>query len=242
MTISRGIRISQERSAHVTSRVYVLKEVVLEFIRSRPVTESLPGVADFAVFPQIKAILEKPKSKDVTRKSFDAVKPLLPQVAEHWKRTATTQLLKHLVVGRDDDGNLKTSGNPGDLELAVTWFFCPSCERELTFPGVLEHRCTRRQGTLNLTPTTREDDFLNGIRLATSETTWNRESELIFAARRSTIAHHLIALCGKDPHVTTTKHMDELNPRFVCRDCSLLNGEIQIMTWRRAVRNLTSMP
>ena len=89
---------------------------------------------------------------------------------------------------------------------------------------------------LNLTPATRDDDFFNGMRLATFKAPWNRHSELEYNHLSSAVAHHLVTICGKDPRATTTREMDEVNPRFVCRKCSTRDQEFLIMTWRRAVR------
>lgn len=231
MTNVRNHRVTRERCGHLLDRVRLLREIVMEFIQSRPPTEPPPGVADIAISPQFRAILEKPKDEAVTQETFKSVKPTLPQVVEQWRYAAMAQLLKLL------DGRLT---NFKRLELATSWFSCRDCGRELTFPRVLHHGCTKVQGMLNITPTTCDDDFLNGIWLGIHEAPWNQQSQLAFSYHCSIYAYYLTAACGKNPETTTAQEMDELSPRFVCRLCSTSHGESLIMTWRRAVRKLHS--
>lgn len=230
----RESRLSRERHSHFIDRVDILKRVILNYVTRGPSPECIPGVPDFAMHPRIRAILEQPEDVVVTGSSFTDLESYLPFVSLDWFHAVRNRLLK-IIHGSGHTNALRLEL----LELATTWFFCPSCNKSLSFPRVLHHYCAQRQGGPFPEPTDAEGSLWNAIWWSTSQTPWNCRSELTYDRRYPPIAAHLVSLCDKDPVSTTAQTMDDLDPRFVCIRCTFnekrMHKDFVSMSWRRAV-------
>ena len=121
---------------------------------------------DMASFPEFRKIIESPPDVNVTQKSFEKLRPLLPAMLSDW----TTQV-EGLLRGRVVD-ILATHGIPiptdrltdglDPLSLAVAFMFiCKDCKTGRQFPEVISHSCSL-QKFHNCEEAILEDDSVAG--------------------------------------------------------------------------------
>lgn len=110
------------------------------------------------------------------------------------------------------------------------------------FPEYMHHGCN----TITARPSVEEelelDECMVVQRLPNNmfkRVPW-RGSHLKFDCKASVAVNHVLLACGLDWEKTTTKELDELDPRVVCLKCNFgqrCDGErrCSVMSWRYAV-------
>ncbi|KAJ7024421.1 hypothetical protein C8F04DRAFT_162777 [Mycena alexandri] len=144
------------------------------------------------------------------------------------------------------------------LELAACVFSCEDksdvhCRFEhyqdgaypvMWFPEFIHHPCnTIEVGKLN----DDDDESPNPLFQALKTLKWYRRREwssdsIFFNEKASKVVKRILFACGLDHQVTTTREMDELDPRFICLKCSYgakCDGQRprKVMSWRHAVQH-----
>lgn len=200
-----------------------------------------PILADIAMFPEIRAIVELPNEAQVTFKSvFDD----LPSMVARWHAKLKTQLGEELKCsfrklsldghaawseGELEDGEASTL-----VDLAVSLFRCRKCHRDLIYPSLISHYCERRAAGSS-------DVYLHTVLVVAGCCPWSPENiDCYTTAYAVTLLRAITNLIGLDWKTVTCKEMDECEERFICT-CSLCADSVAsppVMTWRHVVNSL----
>ncbi|KAH6903613.1 hypothetical protein BKA70DRAFT_1300413 [Coprinopsis sp. MPI-PUGE-AT-0042] len=119
--------------------------------------------------------------------------------------------------------------------------FTYSC---MWFPEFMHHGCNTLVTRPILEKELELDECMVVERFPGSSTKrgpWKRD-HLTFDWKASVVVNHILLACGLDWKETTTKQLDELDPRVVCLKCNFgqrCDGErrCSVMSWRYAVRH-----
>lgn len=237
---ARTERLAKERCGNLSRRVSIVSTVVGAYKVSRPPFEIIPNATDFCFMPEFREILDLPQEYVLGEHTFDALIPRFPECIERWRRSVSRELLDKLPPL--DDGVKEGVVDFSRLELASTWFLCHWCDRSghghrINYPRVLVHKCmTETTFGFDWMSDTPDADLHNACLENFEAVPWQlgglklRWDEKLFSDVRK-----VLEACGKDINTTTTREMDELDPRLVCSAC-LTSSQVQIMSWRTAVR------
>ncbi|KAI0949926.1 hypothetical protein AcV7_008552 [Taiwanofungus camphoratus] len=236
---ARTERLAKERCGNLSRRVSIVSTVVGAYKVSRPPFEIIPNATDFCFMPEFREILDLPQEYVLGEHTFDALIPRFPECIERWRRSVSRELLDKLPPL--DDGVKEGVVDFSRLELASTWFLCHWCDRSghghrINYPRVLVHKCmTETTFGFDWMSDTPDADLHNACLENFEAVPWQlgglklRWDEKLFSDVRK-----VLEACGKDINTTTTREMDELDPRLVCSAC-LTSSQVQIMSWRTAV-------
>ncbi|KAH9952089.1 hypothetical protein B0H21DRAFT_13030 [Amylocystis lapponica] len=236
MLNARATRLAKERCVRISTRLPLVCDVILGFIKSRPMDEYLPGVADFCAMPEVLDILALPIDVEVTEGTLAPVEAKFPELVTRWRADMMQRVLALMPPGAADD---RVTGL-ARLDLATTWFRCGKCDAlPIGYPRVMVHECTAQvhDDALDVVSEAPEAELRNALKLTLDELPWSSEAAgLVFDEEVSRRARMLIKTCGKDPDVTTAREMDELDGRFVSADCATRGlDSLSVMTWRAAL-------
>ncbi|CAK5264322.1 unnamed protein product [Mycena citricolor] len=215
-------RIAKERAALILVRKGVANNVLRNYKRSQlPWTEVMPSAGDFHRLTQIEDILNHPTEIGVDEKSFDVLLPEFPAMFATWRERLETEMVALFRKRNRTDSSSKSDQEVSDtLRLATTVFHCNSCGSgsalPLFWPRVLGHRCLTGSSLSSM------PYFLSLLSngLSDDRTLWHTSS-LMMHKRAPSVIRLLVALCGKDPDVTTVEEMDASSARFACHHCAL---------------------
>ncbi|OBZ71446.1 hypothetical protein A0H81_08517 [Grifola frondosa] len=138
---TRERRLKEERETALKSRLYILRNMIIDYKKETPrtvETEFLPRFAEFAFMPEFKALIDVPSSTKVTLDIFLPLRASMPKFIARWQADSKAKLAAIV------DKRIGISKDP--LNLAIAVFTCSSCKRLLRYPEVVAHRCLRQQG------------------------------------------------------------------------------------------------
>ncbi|KAJ3492361.1 hypothetical protein NLI96_g11 [Meripilus lineatus] len=204
----------------------------LQFARAR----------DMASFPEFRKIIESPPDVNVTQKSFEKLRPLLPAMLSDW----TTQV-ERLLRGRVVD-ILAAHGIPiptdrltdglDPLSLAIAFMFiCKDCKTGRQFPEVISHSCSL-QKFHNCEEAILENDSVAGYEWCASEVLGEGDGIQNRVDLAVEAAVSVIKMYGYDPSEVTAETMDQSDIRLTCRrNCRQrwVDQVPEVMHWRRAI-------
>ncbi|EAU88068.2 hypothetical protein CC1G_10841 [Coprinopsis cinerea okayama7 len=200
----RRKRLARERSRVLDSRCSLMKQMYASFVESQPLHAILPGVADFATIPQLKAVLENPDLEaPVTLADFDIGEEAMLQFVRQWREEKDNELLGIL-----RQSSIGAQATKETLHLATTLFNCKTCNVPISYPRILVHTCNFARNSGTPDPSTiferlkAEPWNLGGDRISFHEAAHKR-AKLILKA------------LNKEPD-TTYEQLMELNPFVEC--------------------------
>ncbi|KAG8896950.1 hypothetical protein FRC00_004990 [Tulasnella sp. 408] len=192
----------------------------------------LPQASDFLDLPMIKAVIQD-DGDDVSPGIFDDAFDELPVFLDEWRRVRRVDLARML---------LESQAAPGDAQDAVT------AEKD----GIL-HLATSFFSTCRRCPGSRYgEDSIHWMstmhrhfaRTGRSHAYWIYMNSPCTGMKCIRVvpeyiegANLLVQAVGLDPKTATTLDMDEIDPRFWCKDCSMLrNGNPNVArSWRNCI-------
>ncbi|KZT63864.1 hypothetical protein DAEQUDRAFT_770195 [Daedalea quercina L-15889] len=192
-----------------------------------------PKLADIALMPEFRDIVESTNDVDVNRRSFRDALAHLPALTERFNRQRKNTLLE-LMAERLGYRGVQMHL----LELAVAWFHCDKCDKYMRWHNVLAHQCQRPYYA-----DTEREDFADPYEWDAAEASmfhaWSAKDLRPILAEDLSVLRSLIVACGLDPDTATAEEMDVLDARFVCEEIPVpwarkSEGQL-VMNWRRAV-------
>ena len=224
----KAARIRVGRVPILKARLKTLWTVRRNIAREFSDIKFFPRQRDFALLPDVRAIIDVPNDHEITEESFNPLRDTLRDSIAQWiaeKKTFVETLIRQSV-------NLdpKSDISPWDLAMSLG-LRCLKCYHSLSFPGFLVHKCQyiRRDDS-------KRKDMYEGIvdQLNVAEAAIPPNFQHVTVDTE--FMGDIIRLCGQDPEKVTMAEMDKLPTRFTCVDCNKGNT-VQVMTWRTAVRS-----
>lgn len=221
----REKRLDRERMQTLKARYLLAANVLKTYTLQRPITDIIPGMADVCEMPPFKTVIwDTPMDVEVTEIAFESAMEQLPQLINRWRDDKDTELLHVL------DPSFQLEKDREQLDLVTSQFHCQKCCRVIAYPRILIHKCMTTYGPNRYDGL---DKTLDRIWNNLSYQPWNFNNRLREARSK---ARRIIAYCLKEPDSTTSKEMDQLDPRLECSHCSSVNrGGRLAMDWRSAV-------
>ncbi|TFK25813.1 hypothetical protein FA15DRAFT_668141 [Coprinopsis marcescibilis] len=229
----RATRLEKERCQALNLRIRLLREMYDKFVTSRPLHSILPGVADYANIPEIKAILENPNSEQpVTLADFEIGEERMVTFAQEWREARDKQLID--IVRQSSIGG---KASKEILSRATTLFHCKSCSAAVSYPRVLVHSC-------NASRTSNVPDPAGVFERLRAEP-WNLGSDRIsFHEAAHKRAKYILRILKRDPYTTTFEEMMAANP-FVecqCNTCFQPSATGAVRSFARWIRMVEHTP
>ncbi|EPQ60373.1 hypothetical protein GLOTRDRAFT_118670 [Gloeophyllum trabeum ATCC 11539] len=170
-----------------------------------------PHFVDFCLLPQVRALLDIPRDKNVDQRALDQLFKTYPILAEDWRTIATNQLRAHarrqmaLPLNEDQD----------PLKLAVAYFKCTKCNVVVLYPAALEHSCCWRWPENENSESERdvlvEPVYDDAARVAAGEYPWSCQ-RLEWCPWADKI-EKVFQVCGLNPMATTLSRAQDLDHR-----------------------------
>lgn len=210
-----------------------------------------PALANFAVMPEVRAIVELPNEVEVTLSMFQPVVNILPDLIARWHADVKTQMGQILKAAyKEAFGELTQTTNAPDagtdldilddsamMELATSCFAfsCSCCNKKMfSCQDALAHTCFGGVAH-NLDEA---DLYVRAVLDVTLCRPWSSSSQIVCKNSAATIAQvrAVAQLCGLDWRTVTCREMDQCKERFVClcEPCTMLEFT-RVMDWRYIV-------
>lgn len=234
-------RLEHELSDRLHARRDVFEEALRALLHHPQHWPSLRE-GDIALMPGFREVMCAPNGVTVTKDSFDAVAGQMEEYGKELDERVQKELLQ--LVYRLENKDEKNDAVAKDvtrtdntklpdanvLGLARICFRCTKCGQVLFYPGLLTHKCLRKQ-----LPALHKADAYTEFAVGQILTHGGAAfpitiTGVIEACEPPSGADDVLKLCGKDLRTVTTEEMDALSDlRFV------LGGGGMIMTWRAMV-------
>lgn len=257
-------RLTDERTGLMATRIRKFNDSVTEWYTAQAVPSYQlhdPALADFAVMPEVRAIVELPNEIEVTSSTFQPVLEKLPDLIAQWHANVKTQVgqfmkasyktaLEELARVGDETGvgtDVDTITDSAFVELATSflsfsgypWDRDDAMRATLSFQETLVHSAMRG----HYSALSQQDPYLRAVGSVTDCRPWTLDIKCKVSA--ATIAQMCILakLCGLDWRTVTCQEMDQRNDRFVCL-CEWCKKSCvkRVMNWRYIVRGSFYMP
>ncbi|KAK7689882.1 hypothetical protein QCA50_006521 [Cerrena zonata] len=219
-------RLQAKYETILERRIPLLKKVTAT--HARPYRNIFPTAKYLAHLPEFRAILD-PSINDVdpTVESFDLLWSRIPDILVSWRagvQKKTDECIRNRLEGLPSDIPL------GDLVLTHS-FECKNCRQIIQNSGCAlglhMHNC---QAPMSFTLDDMYDEILS--RLGFDD--WNQWTYMLC----SPYALEVLEACGRD-RLATTRELDRLDPRFICKSLSCQERGVQtVHNWRDAIFHL----
>lgn len=235
----KELRLEREKRDRIARRCENLANQITRWSRKQPQSGTLPKILDIALTEPFKSFILSDSDEESTFVTDqEELEGALRSFADDWNESRN-QFLASLLPDAGDKlntkGKAKAAPNSAVLNLATTFFQCPSCPEPISYPRILAHECQLQSCTANNRRDTDPEDltnFLNGI----FTRPWFCESqELTFDQEVSDIARMIVQECGENPDEASPERMDEKDCRLECTRCSEPKRGRWVMKWRMAV-------
>jgi hypothetical protein len=223
----------------LASRISIIREIRLEFVRGRPIDEPQPCLADLCCMEGFRTSLCIPSGQLLTAETVEALRISVPRLLESWRQYTSNKLVDTLPPSQ----NLML--NPQyRLALATSFFKCYKCKDPISYPRILVHRCITSVSDNIPQLVDPAVDFLGSLASILRQQPWSLENDAItFYQQAAHAAHIVVEATGLDPYTTTYRVMDKRDSWFLCSLCSTGEGELEgllVMSWDSAVRRCRS--
>ncbi len=239
----KELRLEREKDLRIAGRCLALSRKMLVWaIKQLDPQDLLPKSLDVAFKEPFKSfIFDDSDTEPTYMTDDDELATILRQFTEEWNETRNQLLLSLMPPStRKGNGKIDVKGKgkatpASALDLATTFFQCPSCPEALSYPRVLAHDCQR----LPATSGNRRDTDPEGLSMFTAgvySRPWLCSCHgLVFDQQTSNVAAEIVQVCGENPDEATTERMDEIDCRLECVRCSEPKKGRCVMKWRMAV-------
>lgn len=223
----RTKRLYKARVEVLVTRIKMLWEArrqLSQYIRR----DEVPSLRDFALFPEVRAIVEAPNDAEVTPASFDVLRTSISDIVDRWyseKKTFFEELVRKSI-----GPECSTDISPLDLAMSLG-LLCEHARMTTSFPRVI-YRCCGRFPSVYMKRGKNEFETALNLDREISEGPLDYDH---ITVDTNTVGN-VIKACGQDPHRVTVAEMDNLNTRLTCVTCDE-EGVLGVMTWRAAVRS-----
>jgi hypothetical protein len=222
----RNKRIVKEKNKIMSLRCSFMKQTYANFVASQPLHAILPGVADYATMPELKAVLDDPDlEREVTVDEFKIGDDKMLEFAAQWRDDKDKELLEIL-----RQSSVGASASKEMLSRATTLFNCKTCNVPISYPRILVHTC-------NFARSMEVPDPTNVFERLRAEP-WNLGGDRVsFHEAAHKRAKHVLKALSLPPE-TTVDQMTETNPFVECY-CAICYRPGAIRTfarWSRMVR------
>ncbi|GLB35481.1 hypothetical protein LshimejAT787_0210460 [Lyophyllum shimeji] len=217
-----------DRTDAIRKRGHVLSQILNDYAASQPLHAILPPVADIAILPSFRTIVENTPYKDKVLKShFEQAMNELPSIVSTWRKSKDEELTA-MIRGGSETGTEVTEAT---LLLAATFFRCSYCAREISYPRILVHACTTRIGFYDVE---KVDPYFDDL----TSRPWNDGHVVSFDPLASRRARLILRSCGLSPETLTSDQLNTLDLRFECRKCTEPEKGRLIMRWPRVISHM----
>ncbi|KAF5324810.1 hypothetical protein D9611_004188 [Ephemerocybe angulata] len=225
----REKRLVKEKNKIMTSRCALMKQMYANFVASQPMHSILPGVADFATMPELRAILENPDlDATVTLEDFDIGAEKMLEFSAKWREEKDKALLDIL-----RQSSLGSMASKEMLSRATTLFNCKTCSVPVSYPRILVHTC-------NFTRNVEMPDPSNIFERLRAEP-WNLGGDRVsFHEAAHKRAKYVLKALSLDPEISVDD-MNEANPFVECY-CALCYRPGAVRTFARWGRMIEHTP
>lgn len=202
----------------------------------------MPQILDVALTEPFKSyVLGELDEEPIFMTDNDEFAKSLEHFTEDWNESRNQFLASLLPKSQNGPGRASAKGkdkagsSAKALNLATTFFQCPSCVEPISYPRVLAHECQRQPSTqVNRRDADPEDLLV--VSAAIYHRPWLCDCrDLTFDQEASNVARAIIHECGENPDEITAEQMDEKECRFECVRCSEPRKGRWVMKWRMAV-------
>ena len=215
--------LAKAKLASIKGRILTLRQWMLE---QEPADGVYPSVRDIARLPMVRSIYDVPASVEITRASYDVLKPWIEDFAVQWKKKVIDNL-RGLIKA---DMNMPTSIDPFTLAVGSIWR-CGRCCNSITYPAILAHRCWGR-----------DDFYRDAMDFAIERGLCGAKNlALIHIESTTKIVKHVAELFGADPTRVTASQLDSMPHWVKCAhgaQCSRLPLRKHMMPWRSVVSSM----
>ncbi|RDB19806.1 hypothetical protein Hypma_012991 [Hypsizygus marmoreus] len=220
-------RLLDEYRALQQIRCHMLQDIYHDFIASQPIDAILPGIADIAVIPDYRSLIDSPVDQNMTPACFAAAAQEMPRFVQDWRHSVDTKL-----VALIKESGLDPHATEASLDLPTTFFKCDLCGDSIGYPRVLVHVCM----TSLVCPPSHPDWYLfAGLKCQP----WNECNLLFLNQRTYSAGMSLLRQCGLDPNTTTKQILED--PAFFI-ECSICSEgkpyERAVMAWHTAAHHI----
>ena len=221
-------RIREERVHVLDARLKILWTVRRNLAREFSDIKMFPRQRDFALLPDVRAIIDVPNDHEITEESFHPLRDTIRDSIAQWiaeKKTFVETLIRKS-VNLDPESDI----SPWDLAMSLG-LRCSSCYCLVSFPGFLVHKCKY----IERDDSKRKDmyeEILDELNVGESAIPPSFEHIIV----DTKFMGDIIRLCEQDPERVTIAEMDKLPTRLTCI-CCIGADYIRVMTWRAAVRS-----
>lgn len=181
---------------------------------------------DYAIMPEIRAILDTPSDIDVTLDSFSPLTSLLPDLTQRWYEEIKATLSESL------KSSLNLSNCDAPLSLAVATFDGYAERRYLRIPEVLTLPELRPAGGT-------QDLFIQTLAwsVVAKATQYPLRVDRLYILKPALDIIRLVKLFGGDPSSTTYDEIVQSRVRVRCTHdrCQKYDAASQHMSWETAV-------
>lgn len=221
-------RLAEEWKSILERRLDAFSSMMTSFYSEKRRTiadEMKPLFADFAFMPEIRNLIEAPRTTNITSDTFLAIRGQVPALIENWE-VDVKERLAALITERID-----VAENVDPVDLAVAFFECRNCQAVLEYPDVVGHPCLRPNyySYMNMSVAGIYDRVAFAMAGARKWSCSTLGVSNTFQRVRS-----IVQACGKDPSSTTRQEMDDSDIRLWQRNRVSHVGVKEITTWRAA--------
>ncbi|KAI0928373.1 hypothetical protein AcW1_005636 [Taiwanofungus camphoratus] len=223
-------RLAEEWKSILERRLDAFSSMMTSFYSEKRRTiadEMKPLFADFAFMPEIRNLIEAPRTTNITSDTFLAIRGQVPALIENWE-VDVKERLAALITERID-----VAENVDPVDLAVAFFECRNCQAVLEYPDVVGHPCLRPNyySYMNMSVAGIYDRVAFAMAGARKWSCSTLGVSNTFQRVRS-----IVQACGKDPSSTTRQEMDDSDIRLWQRNRVSHVGVKEITTWRAAAQ------
>ncbi|PPR01424.1 hypothetical protein CVT24_001898 [Panaeolus cyanescens] len=233
MQSMKNERLAREQRSCWKTRMTKFSNIASPLIVGLSEREPRPGLRDVFECQRVKDLVFK-TSPEVTLEDIDFgfVNELLPEIVQHWRESASAQLVAKIrsTMGVQHDIDPSTV-----LSLATSVFACddryPCFKRSLWFSDALAHPCCTPPSSQNDVGMENEPTYLHFARKP-----WSAKT-LQFRKFDYNVISQVVELCGLDPATATIEQMNALDHVFECTKCRKPSSGRQVMNWQGVLQH-----
>ncbi|KAI0645556.1 hypothetical protein C8Q79DRAFT_910119 [Trametes meyenii] len=228
----RAKRLQAERSVLVQERLLAFHQFYVGYEESLGlrtiVSETQAGFSDLALMPPFRALLDAPSATVVTSQDFEHLRDAIPAAqVERYREQELLFLAKACEA-------YQVPNEVTSLGLAIVSFACADCMRDLRWPNVLVHECSRGQEWS-------AEGYVSDVSLFATRVQrrgpWRTDSVPFAHGSRAEAARSIILTCGRNPDTVTYADMESCGVRLICLVCPAeqVSGLRRVYDWKHAI-------
>ena len=234
----RAERITREYNAKMSARLNWLTVALNQFRSSLWAPGAgvrlIGGLADYALMPEVRTILEDDDSEEATQEVIVAkLTSILPTLTDKWAQQVREDfsVLAHNALGTTD-----IAQDADVLDLSVVAFQCRKCSwsRVMRWPEVANHLCLKGRKEIDGDA---YEKFTYDVYLRNHqrvEMAYMGAAERISIHRSYPCLREVVLTCGLEPTTAKRADLDGCGVRLRCRLCARIVKQ-EVFDWEGAV-------